>query len=120
MGRYYNGDIEGKFLVTVQPSNAADRFGVVGETTSLSYNFDGDDLEKVKQELEKIKKTLGENFDKVKNILEHGWNDTIVIENGFSLEKFRVLASEYADYMLGTKIKECLEEQGYCSFEAEL
>ena len=28
MGRYYNGDIEGKFWVAVQPSNAADQFGV--------------------------------------------------------------------------------------------
>ena len=45
MGRYYSGDIEGKFLVTVQPSNAADRFGVFGEATSLSYIFDRDDLE---------------------------------------------------------------------------
>ena len=27
MGRYYSGDIEGKFWFAVQSSNAADRFG---------------------------------------------------------------------------------------------
>lgn len=26
MGRYYNGDIDGKFMFAVQPSNAGERF----------------------------------------------------------------------------------------------
>ena len=30
MGRYYSGDIEGKFWFALQSSDAADRFGVVG------------------------------------------------------------------------------------------
>ena len=35
MGRYYNGDIEGKFWVAVQPSDAAARFG--GRNYEPSY-----------------------------------------------------------------------------------
>ena len=31
MGRYYNGDIEGKFLFAVQSSNDADFFGQRGK-----------------------------------------------------------------------------------------
>jgi hypothetical protein len=31
MGRYYNGDIEGKFWVGIQPSTDADFFGVIHE-----------------------------------------------------------------------------------------
>ena len=33
MGRYYSGDIEGKFAFAVQSSNDADFFGVTGEQT---------------------------------------------------------------------------------------
>ena len=31
MGRYYNGDIEGKFMFAVQSSTSADRFGCAGK-----------------------------------------------------------------------------------------
>ena len=30
MGRWYSGDVEGKFWFGIQDSNAADRFGVTG------------------------------------------------------------------------------------------
>ena len=32
MGRYYNGDINGKFWFAVQNSNCADRFGLFKNT----------------------------------------------------------------------------------------
>ena len=45
MGRYYSGDIEGKFWFTVQSSNAADRFGSIGyEPSYLEYYFDEDNF----------------------------------------------------------------------------
>ena len=37
MGRYYNGDIEGKFWFAVQSSNDADFFGCEGESHNISY-----------------------------------------------------------------------------------
>ncbi len=35
MGRYYNGDIEGKFMFAVQSSDDADFFGVQGQEAYL-------------------------------------------------------------------------------------
>ena len=37
MGRYYHGDIDGKFWVAVQSSTDADFFGVEGEVTHVNY-----------------------------------------------------------------------------------
>ena len=50
MGRYYSGDIEGKFAFAIQNSDAADRFGVIGQTPNfLQYYFTTDDLESIKE-----------------------------------------------------------------------
>ena len=43
MGRYYDGDINGKFWFAVQSSDDADFFGVQGESSYLSYYFSEDD-----------------------------------------------------------------------------
>ena len=40
MGRYYSGDIEGKFWFAVQSSDDADNFGVEGDSAFLNYYFD--------------------------------------------------------------------------------
>ena len=66
MGRYYSGDIEGKFWFAVQRSDAADRFGVTGQEPGyLEYDFSKENLPQIKKELTKIKKTIGsENFKK--------------------------------------------------------
>jgi hypothetical protein len=39
MGRYYTGDIEGKFMFGVQSSDDANFFGVEGESRSLDYYY---------------------------------------------------------------------------------
>ena len=53
------GDIEGKFWFAVQPSDAADRFGVYGNQPNyLEYDFTEDNLEEVEEELEKYKRTI--------------------------------------------------------------
>ena len=39
MGRYYRGDIEGKFMLGVQASDYADFFGIKGEAKELVYHF---------------------------------------------------------------------------------
>jgi hypothetical protein len=52
MGRYYDGDINGKFMFGVQSSDAADRFGVIGEKPNLlDYYFDEDNLDSLKEGL---------------------------------------------------------------------
>jgi hypothetical protein len=41
MGRYYSGDIEGKFMFATQSSTAADRFGSsYYEPNHVNYYFD--------------------------------------------------------------------------------
>ena len=59
MGRYYNGDIEGKFWVAVQASNAADQFGVEGTAPeSLEYYFYEENIPAVESGINKIRGRL--------------------------------------------------------------
>ena len=123
MGRYYSGDIEGRFWFAIQPSNAADRFGSIGyEPNYLEYYFDEDNLPKVQEELKKIEdvvslekiKKLDEFFNKV-----NGYNDHILEEHGI-LSIWNEHKSDYADYRLGKQIKKYLLENKECNFQAEL
>ena len=125
MGRYYSGDIEGKFWFAVQLSNAADRFGADGygyESGHLKYHFTKDDLPQIKKELTKIKKTIGsENFKKLQDFFKkvNGYNDKILTEHGV-LEIWNQHKEDYADYILGEKIKNYLKDNYDCQFQAEL
>ena len=69
MGRYYSGDIEGKFVFGSQSSSAADRFGVAGRTPGyLEYYYDETNLEDLETELKNIEdevKDLVNNTDKM-------------------------------------------------------
>ena len=68
MGRYYSGDIDGKFWFGVQSSNAADRFGVTAsEPSYINYYFDEENLEDVENEIKNIKESLGEWKEKLDN-----------------------------------------------------
>ena len=123
MGRYYSGDIGGKFWFAVQSSNAADRFGSIGyEPSYLEYYFNEEHLPKVQEELKKIEdvvslekiKKLDEFFNKV-----NGYNDHILEEHGI-LSIWNEHKSDYADYKLGKQIEKCLLENKECNFQAEL
>ena len=123
MGRYFSGNIEGKFWFAVQSSNAADRFGSIGyEPSYLEYYFNEEHLPKVQEELKKIEdvvslekiKKLDEFFNKV-----NGYNDHILEEHGI-LSIWNEHKSDYADYKLGKQIEKCLLENKECNFQAEL
>ena len=46
MGRYYNGDIEGKFMFGVQCSTSGERFGAQEVASNwIDYEIDRDDFE---------------------------------------------------------------------------
>jgi hypothetical protein len=124
MGRYYSGDIEGKFWFAIQSSDAADRFGVQGsEPNYISYWFTESDLASIQEELEVIEANLGEFLPKLNEFFDthNGYNDEMLMEFlGINLEQVRYLLREYADYELGLKIRKCIAETGSCSFEAEL
>lgn len=123
MGRYYSGDIDGKFWFGVQSSDAADRFGVTGSTPSeLYYYFDEDDLDGVEQELEIIKLSYGDYFDKLDTFFDvnDSYTDAKVIAYlDVDAKLYSKIMSEYADYELGIKIRDCIKENGSCEFTAE-
>jgi hypothetical protein len=119
MGRYYSGDIEGKFWFAVQSSIAADRFGVShNEPSYVEYYYTEDDLEGVEEELRNIEGNLG---DKLQTIID--FFDDVYVYQDKDLDAIgisRTDLSEYADYTLGVKIRDCIKENGECQFEAEL
>lgn len=123
MGRYYSGDIDGKFWFAVQPSDAADRFGVEGEKRYLSYTFYEDNKDDVYKELDRIKKNLGKYMDKLDKFFEknEGYTDKQLQDYlKVDYQREKSILREYADYLLGREIADCLEREGRCCFEAEL
>jgi hypothetical protein len=119
MGRYYSGDIDGKFWFAVQPSNSADRFGVMGHVPEyIEYYFEDRDKHEVEAELKRIEEALGEQLQKMDDFFKENisYSDDRLTENGIDVDNVR----EYADYKLGKKILKCLNEKGYCEFTGEL
>ena len=123
MGRYYSGDIEGKFWFAVQNSDAADRFGVTGvEPSELYYYFDNESLKGVEAELKVIEEQLGTYRVKMIEFFKSNqWytDEDLAKYLGLPSDEVRNLIKEYADYELGRKIRDCILENGYCEFKAE-
>lgn len=118
MGRYYSGDIEGKFWFAVQSSYCADRFGVECDQPSyVDYYFEEEDLPAVEAEIKSIEDSIDEK--KIESYLygDKGKYTTETLEqNGITQSQY----SDYADLLLGRKIRDCIKEEGQCSFTAEL
>jgi hypothetical protein len=119
MGRYYSGDIEGKFWFGVQSSNAADRFGQKGyEPNYIEYYYDEYNLDEVEAEIKRIENELGDKLAALDSFFSsrHSYSNDELSEIGIDGHDI----SEYADLILGKKIRDCIKEQGYCEFTAEL
>ena len=118
MGRYFSGDIEGKFWFALQSSDCADRFGVSGTTPEvLNYYFEESDLEGVEQEIARIEENLGDKIKVIEDFFEtnNGYNDKMLADANITQQEL----SEFADLGLGKQIRDCIIENGECSFEAE-
>lgn len=121
MGRYYNGDVEGKFWFGVQGSDAPERFGASErERGYIDYSIDRDSLPEIIEEIKKIESNpkvqlLMKLFDKADTISITGaWQK----ENDVSREDL----AEYADLILGRQIRDYFEsdpQNDYCEIEAE-
>lgn len=128
MGRYYEGDIEGKFVFGSQSSTAADRFGVEGETPGyVDYYYDESNLEDLETEIKLIENEMGDHGKYLEIYYDlYGVEDDVEITfeeylekgNKKPLNKDQLL--EFFDYRIGKKIQACIKEQGSCSFTAEL
>lgn len=120
MGRYYSGDIEGKFMFAVQSSTAGERFGAEDVTDYINYYISRDEYDNIVKELNDIEKTgavkrVQDMFAKCENT----YSNKIMEENGVSKEDI----AEYADWRLGGQIKKWFDdnpEEDGLSFSAEL
>ena len=117
MGRWYTGDIDGKFWFGLQSSTAADRFGVsYNEPNYVEYNFFEDDLEGVQEEIENILEDLGEKIEIMDKYFNSSDARDTLSDAGITNKEI----GDYADLLLGIKISDCIKENGCCEFEAEL
>lgn len=123
MGRYYNGDIEGKFWFGVQASDDASFFGgEMYEPNYIGYRFEDSDIENIELGINKCKDALGENKDLMdKYFNEHNYyNDDDLVASGIgTLSTLKDMLAWYARLQLGEKIYNYVKENGSCEFEAE-
>jgi len=129
MGRYYTGDIEGKFMFGVQSSDDADFFGVEGEARFLNYSYSEEELPKVKEGIKECEGVIGEYLVHIEKFFKDN--------NSFSAERLAKYLSNalgkdvteentrfnlewYARLELGKEIRDCIKENDECNFEAEL
>jgi hypothetical protein len=119
MGRYYSGDINGKFWFAVQSSTAADRFGSrFYEPNYVCYSFTTDELPDCEAEILNIEQSLGDKLATMEKFFSEA--------RGYSSDNLQQLGvtnqdvKEYADLLLGREIRDCIKENGECNFDAEI
>lgn len=123
MGRYYSGDIEGKFWFAVQSSNDGEFFGAEEDTREVQYYVGEDSLEHAKAQVQVCLDQLGEYKKRLDDFFErhNGYNDVMIVQEfGVDDKKVRLLLEWYARLHLGEKIVKSVEEHGSCNFTAEL
>ena len=119
MGRYYNGDVDGKFMFAVQSSDAHTRFGAEEvEPSYIDYEISRDNYDDIVKEIDSIDK---DSIERVNKMFKEnaGYNDEIRKQYNVTREDL----SEYADYCLGKQVKDFFDdnpEDDYCCFTAEL
>ena len=125
MGRYYSGDIGGKFWFAVQSSTDATFFGVEPyQPNYVNYYFEKEEhLKMVKNGIKECEKVLGKNLKTLDKFFSenNGYNDDMIVEQtDIKEDDISNLLKWYARIKLGIQIRDCLIEQGVCGFEAEL
>ena len=133
MGRYYHGDIEGKFWFGVQSSDDGTFFGAQEYQNTIDYLVD--DIEQVKKGIEECRNNLGGNEKMLDDFFKdvHSYNEQMIIDYykknthtnvefdfEFPFERIKYLLAWYARLQLGKEILECVEKNGQCAFTAEL
>jgi hypothetical protein len=82
------------------------------------YRYTSDDLVNVVNEINNITDNLGDKLQVIEKLFEDkmGYNDQMLVEAGITRDEL----SEYADLGLGIQIRDCIIENGECTFDAEL
>lgn len=139
MGRYYSGDIEGKFWFGIQSSDDGVFFGgthdyidgegeVVDEDNleipiEIYHHFGKADITGVHLKIADCINELGEYHAKIAEFftLNDSYSDERISEAlGVSVPEVRGLLEWYARLEMGLKIENFLSENEECNFQAEL
>ena len=129
MGRYYHGDIEGKFMFGIQSSSDADFFGVEGQASYLNYYYSKEDLPKVEEGIKECEGVLGEYLKHIDQFFKEKDSYNNEQLSKYLTEKLGKDVTEnnvafnlewYARLELGREIRDCIKENDQCYFEAEL
>jgi hypothetical protein len=122
MGRYYNGDIEGKFWVGVQSSDDGEFFGA--EALDHDYvPYCADDLAAAEEGLRKCESVLGTHRAALDAFFatHDYYNDTeLAAVLGVTGAAAHELLVWYARRELGVKIRDCIKDRGACEFTADI
>ena len=122
MGRYYSGDIDGKFAFAIQPSTAPEVY-LGANATSITYVWD--DKDELKRIIDQIKNKMKHRYDQIVQFFsEHDcYSDKELAEYlHVTEEEVRDLLLDYYNYMLGEKAYKYMVENNadYCEIDAEL
>lgn len=123
MGRYYHGDIEGKFWFAVQSSCDGEYFGMEEQEPSFLPYY-SDDLDLAEEGVKECKAKLRGYLTKMNKFFNRpggGYNRTTLAEAlEVSEDTTAHLLKWYARLRLGEKIVKCIKDEGSCWYEAEL
>ena len=120
MGRYYDGDISGKFWFGVQESTAPEKLGAF--PTRITYCWA--DKKALEDRLVEMEKLLGDNLKKMDEFFDDrsAYTEKELAEHlGVEEEKAGSLLVIYADICLGRKAKKYLDSgNNYCIIDCDL
>jgi hypothetical protein len=136
MGRYYSGDIEGKFWFGVQDSDDASHFGgsEIESEDNLTYLFDKSNLPTIDLGIQRCVETLGDKLPKLEEYFGEGGKGYLSYNpremcKDFGLSEgdgymgggeYKGMMENYARLILGQRIKKCVESIGKCEFKCEI
>ena len=117
MGRYYTGDIEGKFMFAVQGSDAGERFGAHElDNHVIHYCIQRESYDDILKELKSIEESGC--LERAETRMREGYE----LKSPFTQTLERKDLEDYADYRMGKKIKQWFDDnpkEDYLYFDAE-
>ena len=120
MGRYYDGDISGKFWFGVQESTAPENLGAY----PIKITYCWSDEKALEDRLMEMEKLLGDNLKKMDEFFDanSAYTDKELAEHlGVGEDKAGELLKIYADICLGRKVKKHLNSgNGCCIIDCDL
>lgn len=124
MGRYYAGDIEGKFMFGIQSSDDASFFGgSESEPNHINYYFSKEDLIDIRNGIKTCIDELGKHKKKLDKFfkLNNSYDEKEIAKKlDIEVKEITPLLRWYARLELGKKIEKCVKKNGICEFEAEI